>query len=357
MKPYNVEIFTPTFQMVGNTNVDSIEYKEDYLSGDENSITILPMKGISKQDYIRISRNGEEYAGVITEITYGTDKSKKLQQISYKPFMELFDTDILFDVNEQGVGYLEDYICRVITETFIENEDEKQNIKGLSVTATTHTPDWYYHITPSDSGGHYNIVNLLDSIIIPALEKYSVVVETQLDIQNRRINVSVGRAGTGTVLIEADLPNILSKALTIRSVSADTNKLILYNSSDYTEKKVYYLHASDLGYDAKDEDRITPVVTQMRAVNVEEDQSFDSVAQGEAHNVFANLSYSNLIELTMLNEDTLVKPESLHFGQVVKVLSGGVEYTSILTGKERGKCTKLIFGTVRLDLTKILRKE
>ena len=50
-------------------NVDSIEYKEDYLSGDENSITILPMKGISKQDYIRISRNGEEYAGVITEIT------------------------------------------------------------------------------------------------------------------------------------------------------------------------------------------------------------------------------------------------------------------------------------------------
>ena len=112
MKPYNVEIFTPAFRMVGNTNIDSVTYKEDYLSGDENTITILPVKGVSKQDYIRISRGEEEYAGVITEITYGTDKSKNLMQISYKPLMELFDTDILFDVSEQGKGSLEDYICR-----------------------------------------------------------------------------------------------------------------------------------------------------------------------------------------------------------------------------------------------------
>ena len=75
------------------------------------------------------------------------------------------------------------------------------------------------------------------------------------------------------------------------------------------------------------------------------------------HITYASLSYSNLIELTMLNDDSLVKPDTLHFGQVVKVLTDGVSYTSILTGRERGKCTKLIFGTVRLDLTKILRKE
>ena len=114
MKPYNVEIFTPAFQMVGNSNIDEVTYKEDYLSGDENTITVLPINGVSKQDYIRISRGNEEYAGVITEITYGTDKSKNLMQISYKPFMELFDTDILFDINDQGVGSLEDYICVII---------------------------------------------------------------------------------------------------------------------------------------------------------------------------------------------------------------------------------------------------
>ena len=358
MRPYNIEIFAPDFQMVGNSNIDAITYKEDYLSNDVNTITILPIVGVNKQDYIRISRGKEEYAGVITEITYGTDKSKSLMQISYKPFVEIFNTDILFDVDVQGTGSLEGYIASAITEMFINNEDEAQNIKGLSVVTTSSTEDWYFHITPRDSGGHYNIVNLMDSIIIPALSKYSVVVEVKLDIQNRALNVSVGRAGAGTMIIETDLPNIVKKELTIKSVSADVNKLVLYNpESDYQEKKVYYLHAKDLSYDTKNVDRITPVNCEMRTVSLEEGGSFDSAAIQEAYNVFANLSYSNLIELTMLNGDSLIKPTEIPFGQVVSILSDGVAYTSILTGKEIGKTTKLIFGTVRLDLTKILRRE
>lgn len=358
MKPYNVEIFTPAFRMVGNTNIDSVTYKEDYLSGDENTITILPVKGVSKQDYIRISRGEEEYAGVITEITYGTDKSKNLMQISYKPLMELFDTDILFDVSEQGKGSLEDYICRKISEMFIENEDAEQNIPGLSVETASSTTDWYFHITPAQAGGHFHIVNLMDSIIIPALSKYSIVVKAGLDIQNRAIRVCVGRAGMGVVTIEADLPNIIKKSLTIKSVSADVNKLVLYDAaSDYADKRVYFLHASDLGYDTFDRDRITPVVCEMKAVEHDENSSFESAAMNEAHNRFASLSYSNLIELTMLNGDSLVRPDEMSFGQVVRILSDKAVYTSILTGKERGTNTKLIFGTVRLDLTKILRKE
>ena len=72
---------------------------------------------------------------------------------------------------------------------------------------------------------------------------------------------------------------------------------------------------------------------------------------------FANLSYSNLIELTMMNGDALVKPEELEFGQVADIISDGQSYRSILTGRERGRNTKLVFGTVRLDLTKILRRQ
>ena len=46
----------------------------------------------------------------------------------------------------------------------------------------------------------------------------------------------------------------------------------------------------------------------------------------------------------------------MEFGQEVDIISDGVAYRSILTGRERGKNTKLVFGTVRLDLTKILRR-
>ena len=53
MKPYSVEIFRPDFTMVGNTNVNEVIYKEDYLTSDENTITVLALPGIEKQDFIR----------------------------------------------------------------------------------------------------------------------------------------------------------------------------------------------------------------------------------------------------------------------------------------------------------------
>jgi hypothetical protein len=355
MKPYNVEVFQPDFEMVGNTNVNEVTYKEDYLSLDENTITVLAMQGVEKQDFIRISRGDEEYAGVITGIGYGTDKSKQLQTISYKPLAELLNTSILFDVDAQGQGTMEEFICDRIRETFIENTDALQNISGLTVSTTSETTDWDLHITPSESGGHYNIVNLMDSVIVPALQKYGILVKAQLNAQDRQINVSVGIAGNGVVTIEADLPNITKKSVTIKQVSADVNKLVLYDTADYTTTRTYYLH-SDLSYDTNDQDRITPVVCELQAVQHEEDSDFEAAAIRAAHDKFSSLAYSNLIELTMENGDGLVKPDKLEFGQEVEIISDGVSYRSILTGRERGKNTKLIFGTVRLDLTKILRR-
>lgn len=356
MKPYNVEIFTPDFEMVGHTNINELSYKEDYLSNDENSITVFAIQGVEKQDYIRISRGKEEYAGVITEIAYGTDKSKDMQTISYKPLMELFHTDMLFDVNAQGTGTFEQFIADAITGLYITNEDEKQNIAGLSVSAMTATTDWYLHITPSDKGGHYNIVNLMDSVIIPALQKYNILLTVKLDVQDKKLLVTIGKVGGGEVTIESDLPNILKKNVVFKQVSADVNKLIIYDTTDdYATKTVYYLH-SDLGYDTKDTDRILPVVCDMKAVSSSEEAGFASLAQTEASNVFSQAAFSNLIELIMMNEDELVKPDEMPFGQIVNVISDGNSYQSILTGRERGKNTKLIFGTVRLELTKILRR-
>lgn len=356
MKPYNVEVFTQDFQMVANTNINEVTYKEDYLSSDDNSIRVFALQGVKKQDYIRISRDDEEYAGVVTEVTYGTDDSKQLQTIHYKPLMELFNTDVLFDTDLQGTGSIEQFISDRITELFIENADEKQNITGLRVEVLTQTTDWGLHITPSEKGGHYNIVNLLDSVVIPALEKYGVLLKTGLDVQNRALIVRVGKAALGTLTIESDLPNIIKKSVTIKQLSSDVNKLVIYDASDYSQTRTYYLH-NDLSYDTKDEDRIIPVVCEMKAASYDDGGSFNSAAINIAYDTFANLSYSNLIELTMQSRDSLVKPHEMEFGQEVDIISDGASYRSILTGKEIGKHTVLIFGTVRLDLTKILKGE
>ncbi len=356
MKPYNVEFFTQDFLMVGSTNVNEFTYKEDYLSADENEITVLSVKGIEKENYIRINRGEEEYVGVVTQVTYGTDQSKKLVSVSFKPLLELLNTDILFEVSRQLTGTLEGFIREKITEMFIENEDKAQNITGLSVKTVSATPDWYFHITPKEAGGRYNIVNLMDSVIIPAMEKYGVLVKPVFDVQNRQIRMEIGKAARDVFTIEADLPNVIRKQITIKSLSSDVNKLVIYDAADYETKRTYFLH-TDLSYDTKDKDRITPVNCEITSVEVEEGHSFESAASGEASNRFANLSYKNLIEITVMKKDALVHPEEMPYGQVVRIISEGKAYTSILTGREVSDTIKLIFGTVRLDLTKVLRRK
>ena len=84
--------------------------------------------------------------------------------------------------------------------------------KGFRSAAATATKDWSLHITPSDKGGHYNIVNLIDSVIIPAMEKYSIFVKTKLDIQNREVQITVGKAAAGVITIESDLPTSSKRA-------------------------------------------------------------------------------------------------------------------------------------------------
>ena len=80
------------------------------------------------------------------------------------------------------------------------------------------------------------------------------------------------------------------------------------------------------------------------------------MADSEAAEVFGSIEYNNLIELEMLNDDSLVNPYNLEVGQVVNVISDGASYNSILTGRKIGQTTTLIFGTVRLDLTKRLKR-
>ena len=82
---------------------------------------------------------------------------------------------------------------------------------------------------------------------------------------------------------------------------------------------------------------------------------FGSAAKEAADQQFDTDSFNNLIELTVQNDDELVDPENIAIGQIVNIITNGTSYGSILTGIERSFTTKLIFGNIRLDLTKILK--
>lgn len=83
---------------------------------------------------------------------------------------------------------------------------------------------------------------------------------------------------------------------------------------------------------------------------------FDTTADEKAKETFASNKYSNLIELTVNEDDSMINPHDLRMGQVVNVIHDGKSYNSILSGRQvaAGKI-KLIFGTIRLELTKYLK--
>ena len=82
---------------------------------------------------------------------------------------------------------------------------------------------------------------------------------------------------------------------------------------------------------------------------------FIEKAHDKAYQTFSKNKYDNLIELEVAADDDMLKPWTLKIGQVVNIISEGSSYTSILSGREIDDTVTLIFGTIRLELTKTLK--
>ena len=354
MQPFNVEIFDREFNLIQHYNVGAIDYNYDYLSTVENSVTIEFNANVEKGDYIRIVDNTDSYFGFISSIAVN-EAIQGFSEIRFKPFIALFDAPILFDTTLQGSGTsLEQAIADIITDYWISNADADENIYGLEVQTISTTSGWGFHITSDQKGLNKAIINFMTSIVRRSLTKYQVGLYAEPDFVNKKIVVSIGVKAVSTFYIEADLPNVIEKSIIVNETTEDMNKLVIYDQADLTTNVIYYKHP-DGSYDTTDDDRITPVIYGITSVSVAEGDTFADVAEDAADKQFDTDTYSNLIEITVQNEDEIVLPQTLTIGQTVNVISNGTSYSSILTGVERSNKTKLIFGTIRLDLTKIIK--
>ncbi len=357
MPAFNIEIFDHSFTMRSHTVADDVKFSEDYLSPDDNSINLLTVDA-QKGDYIRITNEAVEYFGIVNAVS---SNEEGLVEIGYKSFLSLFDTDCMFDTDLQGGSTsLEQTLANIITSMFISSSDTSMNVPGLSVTATSTTSDWGFNLKSDTENMHHCIINMLNVLVIRSMEQYRVRIKVVPDIQNQSIVLQIGTNANEPVTVEADLPNIISKNVVIKETNNDVNKLVVYNTEDYTTTRTYYLHPNGT-YNTTNSNRILPVVQEIRGTAPERNGStitktFATMANSEAAEVFGSIEYNNLIELEMLNEDTLVKPYNLEVGQVVNVISDGMTYPSILTGRKVEQTTTLIFGTVRIDLTKRLKR-
>lgn len=355
MIPYNVDFFNPVdFSLRLHANVDAIEYSYDYLSPDSNEIEMMA-GNVVKNDYIYIYRGNEKYFGIVTGISSDTPG---LYKIRYDDFLSIFKSEILFDTNLQGTGTLEDTIKSLIERYWVNNSDTVQDVFGLSVATTSSTTGWGFNLKSDTENMHHCIVDFYDTIIARALEKYGVRILVTPSPQTKKIVLSVGTCESQDKYIEADLSNIISKNVVIKDTDNTINKLVVYNTENYnaSSARAYFLH-TDGSYSRTNSDRVTPVkfdiTTTAPDKNEEAPKTFEQMADAAAEDFFGKIKYNNLIEIEVLSDDPLVKPDEIEIGQTVKVISDDSIYTSMLTGKKiKAASILLIFGSIRLDLTK-----
>ena len=384
MKPYNIEIFNRQFELLAHTNVDDIEIEYDYLKPDDSELVVrlkgfydafssqavipdggglralsIPaleglMDDVGVGAYIRMQRDDTDIFGVISSVETADDPL--LTKLGIMPFPSaIFSTQIVFDTNQQGTVALETVIANQITAGWISNADTLQNIPNLSVTTSSSTVSWGMNLKSDTEGMHHCVIDFYDVLIRRALEEYGIAIQTSVDWANDSIELTIGKV-VGTQTIEADLPNVFEKTFLINESSKNTNKLNVYNTANYTTIITYYKH-TDGSYNTTDTDRIYPVVLEVATAEASDGQTFPQAAASAAASTFGEVTYNNLIEIKCLWDDALIQPKALKIGSLVSVIHDGVSYASIMTGyKLSDNVITLIFGSIRADLTKIIRR-
>ena len=357
MSQYNLEFFDLSLNHIHHDVIDEFSIDDDYLSPSETTVEIGKTDKLSIRNLVWI-KGSIEFLGIITKVS----TKDYVTEISFKPFISLFDQDVLIDTNVQNNGTaLEALIANKIREYWIESSDSLQNISTLTVSQATSTTSWGMNLKSDDEDKHHCIVGFYSVIIANAMSKYGIALDASINFNNKTINIRIGKITTAAYKIDADLKNVQILTFSLKEPSSDINKLEVWNTDNYTQKRYYYLHP-DGTYSTANNNRITPVVLEVSSATPSEDVdnpadriTFAQAANEVAISTFSGMEWTNLIELEMMVDDQLVKPLDLKYGQNVEIIHDGSVYTSILTGKNLSRTVTLVFGTVRHDLTKILK--
>ncbi len=373
MRLYNVEIFDRNMNYVCNSIAEDIRYKSDYIDPERFDVEVASkdITGIGINYYIHLKSTNEDYIGIITHYE---EKSDGVLRIRVAEIPSLFDLEIMIDVKDFNYTF-EQYIKKWIDALYV-NGDASMRIP-FDVRVSSQTASWTieYEIRnePKEDEEEPPVqvafINLFDDVILPAFTSHQIRLEYSVDINNKKIVIDIGKNTAPSITIETDLPNIIDKSVTIKKANNETNKIIVYNQEDYRQVITYYLHP-DGTFNKTNSNRVTPVSYKLLEAKKETERekpegsneyieivtkTFEEVAHEKATETFGKNKYTNLIELEVFNDDDSLVPTALKVGQVVSVISDGNIYNSILTGRQINKTTRLIFGTVRLELTKLLK--
>ena len=359
MRQYNVDIFDRNLKFLVNDVVVINRVDDDYIASKANSIEIKPTDIVTAGDFIRLKNDLTNFFGVITDVSPGETSTT----INYKSFITIFDESVLFDVKYQGTdaktshATLEQALYNCINDVYISTSDTYQRLPiTVSIATGSETKLWSLGILPDVENGRYAIVNLYSDLIVEALKKYGVGITVTPSFSRKTIDLVIGKR-TEVHKIDGNLKNVNVATLKYNDKPTGTNKLIVYNTENYSQNITFYVHP-DRSWDSNNRDRISPVFREVTGVAPDQDyedayEGFVVSAVDAAYSILEGLQFDNLIELEVSPTDPNIQPLEMRIGQIVILRYKDGSYKSILTGKiiEPNLIT-LLFGSERIEYSK-----
>lgn len=342
-----IDFFDRSLNNIHHDVIDTPTIDQDYLAPENSEFSINRTPLVKASDFVHIS-GAFDFFGVVNSVT----DSNYLTKISVKPFITLFDANVLFDTNLQsGSTALETVLANFINKYWMNSGDDAENLSILRTRTFSSTLNWGFNLKSDTEGMHHCIINFYNVLLFRALTKYGISITPDVDFANKKVTLNIG-AISEIRNIQVDREGVGIRSFDINRNSQIINKLVVYNTENYTSTRTYYLH-SDGSYNTTNSDRLTPVVFDVKASTPSGDISFAKAADDEASNTFGNIDWDSLIELEVELNDALIKPLDYKLGTPTNVWHDGKAYNTILTCKNySNKNAILSFGAVRTTLTK-----
>lgn len=339
---YKLEIFTDQMKFSDAALIQDQTVELDYLTFDAFTLLSTPVR-CRKGYFVHVTCGGSLVCdGVVSDVQPGDGTVS----ISIRPLQAMFDCEVFMTPIQDVAAWL----AQQITQQFVDNADVLQN-RPVVVNQSARAA---YPLATEDK----DTVKLLD-VMASALTTYGIVCDCRLDMAALKVAVNIYRP-EGSRTLEANLPNVLGKSVTLGDSYGAANKMIVRRQVanaetgevTYPEERVFYLHP-DGTVDEKDSDRVTPVFWLMKTI--EDSEDWEQEALEEAVKELSPQQYDNEIILQYAQQDALARPAEIPIGARTTIIVDGTTYQSILTGKTLGTGTiKLTFGQVRAELTKRL---
>lgn len=379
MQLYRIEFFKNHYSAdpearrliyVHHDYMPDITIEDDYLAITSTPISISPTTKVSIGNVVRILRDEQDYFfGIVSDVSNGEEDTR----VTVKPFISIFDEEVLFNVldqyyMQQNAGItLEASLKKYIENYYVNNSDAIQDYP-MTVTIPDEayqTKKWSMAISSDSEDTNYAVVGLYSELIVTALKAFGVAVIFRPNFSTGKISVLISKPSMVSH-IDADLDNVTVKTFKVNDRAANLNKLTIYDTLTL-QMTNYYVHPDmSWGNDPTDQssNRITPVNRAIRSVTISGAYSDDPTtdflyeAEATAYEELSGLEWNNLIELECLPDDSLVNPQSLRIGQKVYIYYKGTRYVSILTGRTiTYEATTLIFGSERISFSKLKNKK